>query len=195
MRRLVLCLLLLSVPSVALATTVLCYGDSITIGYPSRLQQLRPDLEVYGAGLSGDTTANAERLLGELAARHYDVVVILLGINDPLDGSLSDPRVSFARTQRLARRARAIGATVFLLTLTPETKIRPPRPDFDFNTFAYDLSRLILDRYGHRRSGIRAADLRDRFTLLGWDSTSDDGLHPNTAGVEVMATFVATLIP
>lgn len=173
---------------------ILCYGDSLAIHWPGVLQRLRPDLRVSGAALVGDTAANVGRLESALARGRYDTVVIHIGINDPLDASVSDPGVTFARVRRLVARARAHGADVLVLTLLPTTRVRPPRPAFDFDRFARGVSRRIMTRWGRGCGRVRAGDLRTPIQLIGIDRLSGDGLHPNDAGNRIIARFVSRLL-
>ena len=74
--------------------TVLVLGDSLSAGYGLRRSEAYPELlsekaaavgrqiQVVNAGVSGDTTAGGLRRLHRLLARHIDVLVVELGIND-----------------------------------------------------------------------------------------------------------------
>ena len=183
------------------ARRVLCYGDPITQGasftenWPRRLADARPDLDVSNAGLLGDTSDNVDRFEESLAKGPYDWVVILIGVNDLPSGRSSDPETTVRRILRLARMARTRDAEVIILTLLPVSDRPLLQSNVDLQDFTRTVSRGLLDAYPHPRGGIRVANLRDRFTLVGIDDTSDDGLHPNAVGNALIAEFVSDQIP
>jgi acyl-CoA thioesterase I len=96
---------------------VVFFGDSITAGYGVDPSEAYPALvqkeidalgwpfTVVNAGLSGDTTAAAERRLDWVLKRKADVLVIALGGNDGLRGVPPEAtRASLQRMIDLARR-------------------------------------------------------------------------------------------
>ena len=139
----------------------------------------------------GDTAASLDRLATALARARFDTVVILIGINDPIDGRTNDPFVTFLRIRRLVARARASGADVLVLTLLPTTRVHPPRPRFDFDRFGDRVSRLIMARWGRECGRVRARDLRQAVQLIGIDRLLADGLHPNELGTRAIARLVS----
>ena len=64
----------------AVTRPVVFLGDSLTEAGP--WAEAFPDLEVVNAGRAGDTTADVEDRVGEIAARQPSVVVLMVGTND-----------------------------------------------------------------------------------------------------------------
>ncbi len=189
------------VPSTPRAAThrVLCYGDSITSGmldesWPMRLASSRPDLEIINAGKIGDTSNSAPRFADWLARGSYEWVVILIGVNDPMAGTV-DSTITVRNIGRLVGLARARGASVLVLTLLPVTRPRGETEPFDLQTFTRDVSRGLVSVYAGSRRGVVLGDLRGAMTGPDLNGLSDDGLHPNAAGNAFIAAFVAGLLP
>jgi lysophospholipase L1-like esterase len=176
------------------ARTVLCFGDSTSWLYPARLARLRPDLSVVSGALPGDVSSDGPRLRALLDAHRPDDVVIMIGTNDVVrlpDGRpvvTGDPEVTFRNVVRLARSARRRRARVIVLTQTPATcPVRCAERQVHTREVAH---RLVA--WGLRRPRqVVVADLRDEFTARSWFELSDDGLHPNAAGADFIASFVA----
>jgi len=181
----------------AQARTVLCFGDSTSLFYPIHLQQLRPDWQVVNGTRLGDVSSNIPRLTLLLRAHHPDVVIVMIGTNDVVrrpDGRpvvTLDPHVTVDNIRVLSRRARAAGARVLVLTQTPAACGRDC-PDRQRHTREV-AHRLVA--WGLRPPpGIIVGDLRDELTIHSWAALSDDGLHPNQAGADLIARFVSPLL-
>jgi lysophospholipase L1-like esterase len=176
------------------ARTVLCFGDSTSWRYPARLQVLHADWRVVSGALPGDVSTSLPRLVTLLSLHRPDDVVIMIGTNDVVrrrDGHpvvTADPRITARNVRRLALRGRQAGAHVVVLTQTPAS------------CFLGCAERQVHTReVAHRLvawgleppHGIEVADLRDELTIHDWRELSDDGLHPNDAGADLIARYVA----
>jgi lysophospholipase L1-like esterase len=217
--RLLLALCALWLPARAAADVrVMCYDDSITAvadklhpenSYPGQLQQLRPDLEVLNEGRSGDVSGNLDRFRAALADWPPQLVVLLLGTNDPTcdpaltpscEASSATPERTVANLFRMADEARQSGATVVILTPTPATCDASCQAQAE-KAFGMAVRQAFTARvatgllHTSPRASVRVADLRGRFTDTSWEALSVDGLHPSTAGNRVIAEFVAAQIP
>jgi lysophospholipase L1-like esterase len=175
------------------ARTVLCFGDSTSWRYPARLQAFHADWHVVSGSLPGDVSSNFARLETLLEKHRPDDVVIMIGTNDVVrrrDGRpvvTLDPRVTARNIRRLALRGRHAGARVVVLTQTPASCFLG-----------------CVERQSHTREvahrlvawglapprGIEVADLRDELTVHDWRELSNDGLHPNDAGADLIAHYV-----
>jgi len=196
---------------------VMCYGDSITAGsdesnpansYPGELQRLRSDFDVVNQGRDGDVSGNLDRFKAALAETSPDVVVLMLGTNDPVCTPGATPGCKDAPTpeetatnlMRMADAARVAGATV--LVLTPPPAVCKAHCD-SRNDVAYAMwmrdaftARLAdVLRQVQTPRGIHVADLRRRLSDAAWSTLSTNGLHPSDEGNRMIARFVAAYIP
>lgn len=173
---------------------VLAFGDSLYAGYGLAQDQSFPAVlerelekegiraEVVNAGVSGDTTAaGLARLSFTLdgLSRKPDLAIVGLGANDALRGL--DPTETRRNLEAILGELDRRGIPVMLTgMLAPRNLGRDYASRFDA------LYPELAKRYG--------AEL-DPFFLEGVitrpDLLLDDGLHPNAAGVEVMANRLA----
>jgi lysophospholipase L1-like esterase len=166
------------------------FGDSLTEGveriggravvtpnsYPvvlmGLLHGIDPAAQVANRGVGGETTSlGASRISGVLASDHPGFILILEGTN-----SLGESIVSDLRT--MVRRAKA-NKTVPLVATIP--------PQFASNE---DKNRLIQATNGGivAMAAQEGVPLVDLFTALQDRSLfSEDGVHPNDSGYQVMA--------
>ena len=110
-------------PTAPSAVTVVAFGDSLTAGvgttgdndYVSLLSN-RTGVAIINAGRPGDTTATAlARIDGAVLSRDADIVIVLLGGNDLLQGVPVAQRIDNITT--IVQRIRADGAAVILVAL------------------------------------------------------------------------------
>lgn len=108
-------------PTAPSAVAVVAFGDSLTAGvgttgdndYVSVLSR-RTGVAIINAGRPGDTTASAlGRLDGAVLSRDADIVIVLLGGNDLLQGVPVAQRIDNITT--IVQRIRADGAAVILV--------------------------------------------------------------------------------
>src|SRR5690242_6707805 len=207
---LALAALALALPPAASASLhVMCYGDSITAGdlhdpdgsYPGVLQSRRADLDVVNEGLPGDVTENLDRFRAALAQWSPQLVVLLMGVNDPVCDPAKTPTCAAASATpertvenllRMAGEARRHGANVVILTPTPVVcdAACEARPGAAFSAAVRQaFTDRVAEELRHMRppAGVRIVDLRGKFTAASWAEASRDGLHPSDAGIRRVA--------
>lgn len=168
-------------------------GDSITAGYglpasqalPARLQgelaRLGAAARVIPAGVVGDTTGGGlKRVDG--AAAGADVCIVALGGNDLMQGA--DPALVRRNLEAIVARLKARGVTVVLAGLRV-----PP---------------LLQGAYASQFNAAFDSVARGQGVLFVPDMLQDvvlnpafnqrDGVHPNAAGVQVIARRLAPVV-
>jgi acyl-CoA thioesterase-1 len=176
------------------APVVTVLGDSITAGYglrasaalPARLQaeltRLGVAARVRGAGVSGDTTADGLARVDFSVQGDTAVCVVALGGNDALQGL--DPKMTRANLDRIVRRLKTRHMAVVLAGLTvPRAMGAGYARDFDavYPAVARDTGAVL---YPDLLAGVaRAPNLNQA-----------DGIHPNAAGVNVIAARLAPVV-
>jgi acyl-CoA thioesterase-1 len=169
-------------------------GDSITAGFglparqalPAQLEAalagLAPGTRVRGAGVSGDTSAGGAARVDFSVQKDTTVCVVALGGNDLLRGL--DPRQTRANLDRIIRRLKARGITVLLAGLTAPAAIgRSYARDFGAVYPALAKQHGVA-LYPNLLAGV-AGDPR---------LNQRDGIHPNAAGVTIIATRLAPVV-
>jgi lysophospholipase L1-like esterase len=185
-------------------TNVLAFGDSITAGetnatmllvepseaYPADLQALLGQryavqpISVFNDGKVGETAVQgAERLPGELALHHPDLLLLLEGIND-LHGSAARGGIPTALSalRTMIQHARSVGAHVIVGTLLPATPgALLPGTVALIDPFNTQLIPMAL------ANGALVVDLYSAFVAGMPDWIGSDGLHPTVVGYQEMA--------
>jgi len=170
-------------------------GDSITAGYglssrASLPAQLEAELaaagaarvRVRGAGVSGDTTADGLARVDFSVQKDTDVCVVALGGNDLLQGR--DVGRIRANLDKIVKRLKARGVTVVLAGLeAPPVIGRNYARDFD----------AIFPAVAKANGVLLARNLLEGVAL---DSRYNqrDGIHPNAAGVRIVARRLAPVV-
>jgi len=167
---------------------VVCMGDSITEGGNGEAGPPYPSIL---AGMSGKTTINegrggeragsgAGRIAGVLARNSPGYVVIFYGANDAIFGLSSDQLVNAIAS--MVNEARANKTVPIVCTVLPT---------YDSRAFANDKTAEYSVRIRElaKEMKFKVADVRREFEgerglLLS------DGLHPNDAGIAVIAASV-----
>jgi acyl-CoA thioesterase-1 len=181
-------------PAAPRAPVVTVLGDSIAAGYglpasqslpvqlQSTLERLKTPAVVRNAGVSGDTTAGGLARIDRSVRADTDVCVVELGANDLLLGV--DPRRTEANLDAIVKRLKARGMTVV---------VAGGKVPFGLSG---DYVRAFDGLFGAvaRRNGVLLAP-----DLLGGVVTNPnlkqpDGLHPNAAGVKVIAARLAPVV-
>jgi acyl-CoA thioesterase-1 len=175
---------------------VVFFGDSLTAGYgldpelafPTHIQEMIDaagwSFEVVNAGVSGETTSGGLRRIDWILRQKFDVLVLELGGNDGLRGT--DLDLTESNLRGIIERARAVYPDLEIVLAgmqvppnlgaeyTGEFAALYPRLAAELNTH---LIPFLLDGVG----GVRALNLVD-------------GIHPNAAGHELVATTVWTVL-
>lgn len=176
------------------APSVAILGDSITAGYglpasqalPARLQaelaRIGTPARVIPAGRTGDTTAGGAARVDRAVPRGVGVCVVALGGNDLLIGE--DPARVRANLDRIVARLKARGVTVVL------AGVRVPS--------------ILGGAYARSFNGAFASVAKAHGVLflpdllegvaLNARLNQSDGIHPNAAGVGVIARRLAPLV-
>jgi len=162
-------------PTAPSAITVVAFGDSLTSGvgttggndYVSLLSS-RTGVAIVNAGRSGDTTASAlARVDSAVLSRDPDIVIVLLGGNDLLQGVPVQQRIS--NITAIVQRIRA-GAAVILVGVG-----NGPLDPFDG---------ALPGIATQSSSSLVPAVLEG---ILGVPGLMADLIHPNNAGHAIMA--------
>ena len=175
-------------------TRVCLLGDSITSGYglpaaqalPKRLEaelaQLGRPAQVVGAGLSGATVAGSVRRVERAIATGAKVCVVALGGNDLLNGA--EPSQVRANLDQIVRRLKGRGITVVL------TGVRAPP------VLSGAWARAFNDAFASvaREHGLLFLPDLLAGVALRPELNQRDGIHPNAAGVGVIARRLAPLV-
>lgn len=181
-------------PALAATKVVTVLGDSITAGYglPSaqslpvqlqtELKRLGQDVRVRNAGVSGDTTGGGLKRVDFSVRNDTSVCVVALGGNDLLMGQ--EPRVVRDNLRKLIARLQARGMTVVLAGMRAPDQLGGAYAG-EFNAVFRELARTpgvvsypnLLDGV----AGMRSLNQRD-------------GIHPNAAGVKVIARRLAPVV-
>jgi len=158
------------------AAKIVAFGDSLVVGVGTTsgnnfvsLLSDRIGISIANAGRSGDTTGSAlGRLQSDVIARQPEVVIVLLGGNDLLQGLPLSQRV--ANITSIAQQIRSTGADVLLVGLGNDP----------------------IDPYGGALPGIASQTGSVHVPgilegIFGVPSLMADSVHPNNAGHKIMA--------
>lgn len=166
---------------------VACLGDSLTsFGYPRRLREL-VTIPVADFGFDGLTASDALQHLPAIAEANPQVVVIELGGHDFLRGR---PRAETKQSlEKIVAGCREMGADVLLMEI-PRGLVMDPYAGLEREIAREQDVALISD------TAIRRLVLWSPYAPPGmWLSRdyllSDDGLHPNQHGNQLLAETVA----
>jgi len=166
------------------SSVILAFGDSLTFGtgaepnesYPSLLSE-RMGCRVINAGVSGELSAEGLLRLPELLDQYKPNLVILChGGNDFL--AHQDEALIQANLDGMIKLAKERGADVILIGVPkPSLILRSP-----------DLYQDLAGRYSI------PCDSKIIPKILSSPSLKSDYVHPNAAGYQRMADFIAELI-
>jgi len=162
-------------------SSIIAFGDSLTAGYgagagedyPSRLATIT-GADVFNAGVSGDTTADAlARLDSDVLSGNPRVVIVGLGGNDYLRGVPIETTEANLRT--IVNRIQDSDAMVILL-------------GYRFPSLSVSYEKMY-ERVAEEEGCLFVPDLLDG--ILGNPSLKSDSIHPNGRGYELMADRVS----
>jgi lysophospholipase L1-like esterase len=182
-------------------------GDSFTIGtsvpeadrWPNQLSAGLPELELVGnLGVDGSTSADViEVELPQLAGLHPQLVTLLIGVNDVVQGV---PEPTYRRNVGLIldELVREVGEEHVLVVTTPDYTVTPAGADYgDPATQSAAIRRynaINTDLAGAR--SIAVVDIYDLSLRAATDRSlvADDGLHPSGVQYALWVERIATVI-
>lgn len=176
------------------ARRVAVLGDSITAGYglpasqalPARLQaelaRMGQPVRVIPAGVTGDTTAGGAARVDRAVPRDVDLCVVALGGNDLLLGA--EPRTVRANLDRIVSRLKGRGVTVVLAGVRVPTLLG--------GTYAREFNGAFAS-VAKSHGVLFLPDLLEG-VALNPNLNQRDGIHPNAAGVTLIARRLAPLV-
>jgi lysophospholipase L1-like esterase len=175
---------------------VVFLGDSITDGWD--LARYFPGKPYVNRGISGQTTAQMlVRVFPDVIDLKPAALILLAGTNDIARNTGPQTLTMVTENiQAITELAQAHGIKVVLCLLTPvsdytphkQTERRPPADILKLNTW--------LREYASRAGAVLAdyySPLADAQGMLR-EGYSDDGLHPNAKGYELMAPVAEAAI-
>lgn len=185
----------LAVPAMAApARRIALLGDSITAGYglpasqalPARLSaelaRIGHPVRVFPSGISGDTTAGGAARVDRAVPKDVELCVVALGGNDLLLGE--EPAKVQANLDRIVRRLKQRRVTVVLAGL----KV----PPILGGAYAREFNGAFA-RVARTHGVLFLPDLLEGVSLNP-DLNQRDGIHPNAAGVSLIAHRLAPLV-
>jgi acyl-CoA thioesterase-1 len=188
------CVLAGRAPAAERRPVITMLGDSITAGYglraadalPAQVQaalaRLGVQAEVRGAGVSGDTTAGGLARVDFSVQPDTQLCVVALGGNDLLQGL--EPADARANLEGIVRRLRRRNIKVVLCGLRAPARVNARwAREFDA-AFASAARETGATLYPDLLAGVEQnMALNQR-----------DGIHPNPAGVKIIAARLAPVI-
>jgi lysophospholipase L1-like esterase len=175
---------------------VVFLGDSITDGWD--LAKYFPGKPYVNRGISGQTTPQMlVRLYPDVIRLHPTALIILAGTND-IAGNTGPETLEMMEDnfRAMCELAESRGIKIILCLLTPvsdyakskQTERRPPTDIVRFNQWlqsvAPDIHAVVADYY--------SALVDDKGMLR--EGYSEDGLHPNARGYELMVPIAESAI-
>ncbi len=169
-------------------------GDSITAGYglpaaaaiPNQLHlalaKLGVDNVVRGAGVSGDTLSGGAGRVDFSVRKDTDLAIVALGGNDLLQGQ--DTRLSKAALDTIVKKLQARGIGVLIAGIGAPSEVGGGYAR-DFNAIYTSVARdRGVPLYPDLIAGVgRNPALKQ-----------PDGIHPNAAGVKIIAARLAPVV-
>lgn len=169
-------------------------GDSITAGYglpardalPARLQaelnKTTPGVLVRGAGVSGDTSAGGLARVNFSVQNDTSLCIVALGGNDLLQGW--DPKVIRSNLNGILTRLAARRIPVVLAGIAIPSALG--------RSYARDVAAVYADLAAKHRVPLYPNLLAG----VGGDRRLNqrDGIHPNAAGVNIIAARLAPVV-
>ena len=183
--------LLLMLPQIAAAATILVFGDSLSAGYglpqeqgwvkllERKLRNDKSDYKVVNASISGETTAGGRTRIAAALTKYRPAIVVLeLGANDGLRGqSLEAMRANLEAMVEACRKSRS---EVLLVGMRLPPNYGPAYTEKFRDVFAavardrkLTFVPFLLDRFAEKREYFQ-----------------DDGVHPTAQAQPLIAETV-----
>ena len=168
-------------------------GDSITAGYgltaaaalPAQLEgALKAEglsVQVRAAGVSGDTSAGGLSRVDFSVEDDTDLCIVALGGNDMLQGI--DPATLRTNLQSIIDKLKARHIPVLLAGM-----LAPPQ----YGSYAADFDRVFVDLA--KEDDVAAYPFLLKGVALDRRYNQADGIHPNAAGVKIIAAGLAPVV-
>jgi len=168
-------------------------GDSITAGYglaaadalPAQLeialQSLGLSVRVRSAGVSGDTTAGGLARVDFSVQDDTDLCIVALGGNDMLQGV--DSSATRRNLDQIIKRLKARHIPVLIAGMRA-----PPQ----YGAYARDFDKVFVDLA--RDNNVAAYPFLLNGVALDRRYNQADGIHPNAAGVKIIAAALAPVV-
>jgi acyl-CoA thioesterase-1 len=193
-----LCLLLgqtaVHAEAAAAAVRVLMLGDSLTAGYglavpdslPSQLEAVLKgqglDVVILNGGVSGDTTAGGLARLDWALSDKPDYALVALGANDALRGL--SPEKAFENLDAIITRIKAKGVKVMIFGMLAPLNLGKEYGESFAAIFPKLAEKHRIPLYPFLLDGV----------ALDPKLNQPDGIHPNAAGVRIIAGRIAPLV-
>ncbi|WP_160007922.1 arylesterase [Rhizobium sp. 18055] len=178
--------LMFSVGANARTITLVGFGDSLMAGYqlppgdgfPEKLQAALKargmDVTVANAGVSGDTTTGGLSRIDWSVPDGTDGVILELGANDALRGIA--PEQSEKNLDQMIARLKERGIAVFLAGM-----VAPPNMGADYAARFNPIYEKLAKKHG-----VALYPFFLDGVVLNASLKLEDGMHPNSRGVDVM---------
>jgi acyl-CoA thioesterase-1 len=182
--------ILATVPASTEPYRIVGFGDSLMAGFglgpgegfpeklQAALQKKGHDVVIANAGVSGDTTSGGSSRLDWSVPDNTQLVILELGANDMLRGIA--PEVTEKNLDAMIARLKQRGMTVLLVGMVAAPNLGPDYADAFNGIFPRLAEKHNVAFYPFFLDGVAA----DRTLLL------EDGMHPNTAGIDRMVERV-----
>ncbi len=189
-----LMLILLPLAPAGATPVIMVLGDSLVAGHGLPQGQAFPDIltnklatdgievTIINAGVSGDTTAGGLARLEWSLAENPDAAIVALGGNDLLRGL--DPQASYENLNAIINRLKDRDVKILLAGMRAPSNLGADyAAEFDRIYPALAVEHDIL-LYPFFLDGV----------ALMVDLNQSDGMHPNQAGVDVIAKKIMPLV-
>lgn len=197
--RICLYMLLLTLPTIIPASTfgqpvIMVLGDSLVAGHGLPQGKAFPDVlerkleadgipvQMINAGVSGDTTAGGLARLEWSLAENPDAAIVVLGGNDLLRGLL--PEASYENLDAIIQKLRSRGVAVLLAGMQAPRNFGAAYADEFDSIYRRLVAKHELLFYPFFLDGV----------ALQPDMNLSDGMHPNSKGIEHIASKILPLV-
>ena len=182
--------ILATVPASTEPYRIVGFGDSLMAGFglgpgegfpeklQAALQKKGHDVVIANAGVSGDTTSGGSSRLDWSVPDNTQLVILELGANDMLRGIA--PAVTEKNLDAMIARLKQRGMAVLLVGMVAAPNLGPDYADAFNGIFPRLAEKHNVAFYPFFLDGVAA----NRTLLL------EDGMHPNTAGIDRMVERV-----
>lgn len=186
-------LVFLACGSASAADTILCVGDSITLGYggtisyPSYLQaSVGGNATVVNAGKLGETTSGGVARINSLVKTYKPKYTLIMeGANDSIWG-VSPSTVKF-NLARMVSTAQYYSSVAIISTITPDTR-KTDSGGALILSYNSAIAQLASE------AGVALVDSYSN-VVGNWANLNYDGLHPNNAGYQIIANGFNAALP